>query len=141
MSQAIFNQGPINNTLITAAVATATVTPQMNGTTFICTKQAAANTVVTLPDPTIAGLRFRFIMVQAAVINQTISLLSPIANTMTGIWIGATPNVNSTANPSVNSNATFTGTARWGDYWDLTSDGTNWRAYGVTGAVAGLAFV
>ena len=50
---AIFNQGPINNTLINA-VATATVTPQMNGTVFICTKLGAGDSTITLPDPTIA---------------------------------------------------------------------------------------
>ena len=136
MSQAIFNQGPVNNTLITAA---ATVTPQMNGTTFICTKAAAANYVVTLPDPKIAGLRFRFIMAQAAVVAQTITLQAP-ANTMAGLWQQVNGTATPTANPVVTRSAVFTVTAQWGDFWDLTSDGTLWRAYGQSGVAGGLAF-
>jgi hypothetical protein len=136
------NLYPLNSSLINGVGAGAqarTVTPQMSGTTFICTK-AAALTTVTLPDPSIAGLKYKFIMAQAAVTAPLITLQSPVAATMAGIWVGATPNVNPTANPCATVNANFTATAQWGDSWELVSDGVLWRAYGVSGVAAGCSF-
>jgi len=139
MSQAIFNQGPVNATLINN-VATATVTPQMNGTTFICQKLAGGNCVVTLPDPTIAGLRYRFIMANnEIVVAHVISLQAPV-DTMAGIWVQVDGTATPSANPIATRNANFTATAQWGDVWDLVSDGTFWNAYGLSGVANGLSF-
>ena len=138
MSQ-IVNQNFVNNTLINGVNVAVTVTPQMNGTTFICTKNAGLLTV-TLPDPTIAGLRFRFVMAQAAVVAQIITLQTPTANTMAGLWISNAGAVTATANACATHNANFTATSEWGDIWDLTSDGTLWRGYGTTSVAAGCSF-
>ena len=131
---------PINNTLINAGVAAVTITPQQSGTTFICTKQAAANTVVTLPDPTIAGLKYNFTMAQAAVIAQTIAFTSPTANTMAGFWQQVNGTATHTANGCVTVTVEFTATAEWNDTINLWSDGTYWHAQGLTGVAAGIAF-
>jgi hypothetical protein len=122
--------------------ANVTLTPQQSGTTFICTKGAAA-VVVTLPDPTIAGLKYSFIMTQAAAVAQNIDITSPTANTMAGIItnVNAGPVVAITAsgNPCATRIARFSATAVWSDKFDLVSDGILWHAYGISSAAGGVA--
>ncbi len=122
------------------AVAAVTLNKSQSGTTFICTKLGSGTSTVTLPNPTIAGIKYTFILAQAAVVAHLLTIASPVADTMSGIWLGGTPTVNETANPCTTTNANFTATAQWSDKWELISDGAYWRAYGTTGAAAGMSF-
>jgi len=124
----------------TVGVTTVTLTPTQSGTVFICGKRAAGGVTINLPDPTISGLKYTFIMKQAAVVAQALTFTSPTANTMAGIWIGATPNVNATAQPCATVSVAFTATAQWQDKIELVSANGQWIAYGVTGVAAGIAF-
>jgi hypothetical protein len=130
---------PVNTTTINA-VATVTLLPSNSGTIYICTKVPAGGSIVTLPNPTIPGLNFDFYMTQGAVVAQTITFASPVADTMVGLWTGSTGTSTPTANPVVTTNILFTATAISTDHINLKSDGTNWRASGSSGVAAGIAF-
>jgi hypothetical protein len=117
MSLAI-NTSPINSTLIagTAGVTAVTVTPQMSGTTFTCVKRAAGDITVTLPDASIAGLKYRFVMNSGAAVAHLITFSSG-ANSTRGFWISNVSAIALSGALGVASaaNVQFTATATGGD--------------------------
>lgn len=131
---------PVNASLLNAPTAAIVLTPQQSGTTFIVQKQAAVNTTVTLPDPSIAGLKYTFIMAQVAVVAETFNFTSPVTNTMVGFWQQVSGVATHTAQPVATTTVEFTATAEWNDSITLLSDGTYWHAQGLTGVAAGIAF-
>lgn len=141
MSLAI-NASPINRTLIagTVGVATVTVTPQMSGTTFVCTKRAAGGITVNLPDATIPGLWYKFTMDNVAVVATAITFTPVAGQLVRGYWAQVTGAKTFSASPSVFVSIALTATAISADSIVMISDGTGWYAQGETGVAAGIAF-
>jgi hypothetical protein len=143
MSLAI-NASPINTTLLNApagtVAVTVSVTPQMSGTTFICTKRAADDLVVVLPSPTIPGLKYRFQMATAAAVAQIITFGAG-AGTVRGSWrqISGASTL-SAALGAVAATVGFTATATGACSIDMISDGTSYICQGWSGVAAGIAF-
>lgn len=132
---------PINKTLITVGGAAAiTLTPSQSGTTYICQKNAAANRIVNLPDPTIPGLSFVFKMESTAVVAFAIAFVSPTLITMTGNWRQINGTSIFTLDDPATGRVSFTATARSGDIITLISDGRYWICQGSTSTTAGIAF-
>lgn len=113
--------------------AAATLTAAQSGSVILVAKAAAYT--ITLPAPTITGLRFKFI--GGAVIANAVTIASPSANTVAGHWIGATPTLTATTN---STSIAFTATSVAGDVIEAVSDGSKWQVSGITGAAAGMAF-
>lgn len=111
------------------ANAAKSITPQMSGTTFVCTRPAAdANAyILTLPSSTIAGLTYRFTYPtdSAAVgAGRSVTITTPDAAELLYGLKNFHANITAvTAARTVILSGLATGAA----YVDLISDGSNWR--------------
>jgi hypothetical protein len=139
MSLAI-NASPINTVLLNGLTLAPTITPQMSGTTFICTKGAAADVIVTLPSPTIPGLNYKFQLAPGAAVNQ-IMTFGAGAGSVRGSWRQITGALTLSALlGAAAATIGFTGTATGGDNIEVISDGTTYLCKGWSGVGAGIAF-
>jgi CBS domain containing-hemolysin-like protein len=131
----------VDTTTINAVVSgIVTLTPFQSGTTFIMTKLLGTPTVINLPSPTIAGLKYRFYL--SATIPVLLSIVSPNgASSLIGFFSGINGNKTPSTIASGDSELIFENIALAGDYADFTSDGTLWHVEGSSGIDNGFLFV
>lgn len=121
-----------------------------NGTMFslVSANGAGGDCTITLPAPTIVGLRYRFAMVEdnaghpyiitstgANMVTKRTTLLTQTADGAGAIGVNSAISVNAGA---MSTSIRFTATALRGDWIEIVSDGTNWFASSLSGISTGI---
>lgn len=126
---------------VVACVVSATpfaLPPSISGTVYSVTNTAGGTAVVTLPAPTTSGLRYDFICGSATMgaitrLDAGVGLLDGVCEIVNGTPV--TVPIAGATNRFVN----FLVASAIGDRVSLVSDGTHWKAFGLS-SVIGLSF-